>query len=154
VNINNVDARGDFEATASMYRRRKTQVSFALLPLVAVWIVLVLYRAPAALMIITFVGILTVGFLSDRMLPELTCPACKLDANCEPVRFCPECGASDLQKKGQDKYFLAWPRCRGCGKALRIGKGGRRQYRIHFCTRCGAYLDEEGIECRTRGWRQ
>jgi hypothetical protein len=152
VNGDNVDARGDFEATACLYRRRKILVGLALMPLVVVWIGLCLYRAPAVLIIITFAAILSAALFSDRLLPELICPACKLDVNCEPVRFCPECGASELQKKGEDKYFLAWPRCQGCGKVLGVGKGGRRQYRVRFCTRCGAYLDEEGIECRTRGW--
>jgi hypothetical protein len=149
VNNSNVDVRGDFEATASMYRRRKIQVGFALLSLVVLWFGLGLYHASALVIVIAFVAILSAAVLSDRVLPELICPACKLDANCQPVQFCPECGAKELQKKGEDKYFLAWPQCRSCGKVLRVGKGGRRQYRIRFCTRCGACLDEQGIDCRT-----
>jgi Zn finger protein HypA/HybF involved in hydrogenase expression len=79
-------------------------------------------------------------------MPRLMCPDCKLDAETEFVRFCPECGSNDVQIKGEGKYFLFWPRCRACAKELsRSAKGNRRRYKIRFCTRCGAYLDKDGL---------
>jgi hypothetical protein len=96
-----------------------------------------------ALIVFAFVA---VSICSRKAMPRLVCPVCKLDAETEFVRFCPECGSDEVQTKGDDKYFLLWPRCRACGKELsRSGKGNRRLYRIRFCTRCGAYLDEEGL---------
>jgi rRNA maturation endonuclease Nob1 len=144
VNSENIDLRAQFEATASTYRRRKLQLQFALVPLLLVWFGLLFYRGPAVVLAITFLVFTAGVIIGQRALPKLICPACKRASDCEPVRFCPECGSGKLQKKGEDKYFLTWARCQACGKQLSVRKGGRR-YRIRFCTRCGGYLDETGL---------
>ncbi len=106
------------------------------------------YSGSPGIAALAFLVLVTAFIIEKRTRPKLICPACNLDSDCEPVRFCPECGSSKLRKKGDDnddKYFLTWPRCQECSKELSAGRGGRRQYEIRYCTRCGAYLDEEGL---------
>jgi hypothetical protein len=147
VNGRNKDFRERFADTASAYRKRNLQLGFILVPVVLVFWYLVFLVPSAAFLglLVFFVGFVVLVF-GKRTLPKLICPACELYTDGEIVRFCPECGSEDLQMKGDDKYFLVWPRCRSCGKQLsRKPKNGRRLYRVRFCTRCGAYLDEQGV---------
>src|SRR5262249_6255960 len=125
--------------------RRSLLGVVVLLPLLVVWFCIVFVGRIGWIAAPTF-GALMVGIIvSQRLLPKLICPACKLDSACEPVRFCPECGSEDLKKKGEDpKYFLSWPSCKSCGNTLSVGRRGRH-YRIRFCTRCGGFLDNEGF---------
>lgn len=143
----NRDARQQFAPTAAAYRRRRWQLGFAFVPLLLVFWSLIFFapKPPGfavAVFLIIFVGIL----FSKRITPKLICPVCQLDADCEIVRFCPECDSSELQvkEKDDDNYFLVWPTCKACKTELRKRKGGR-VYKIRFCTRCGAYLDERGL---------
>ena len=53
--------------------------------------------------------------------------------------YCPECGAGGTIEDG---FF--GQKCTACGKALRNGRGGR-SYKIRYCTRCGAHVDDEGV---------
>ena len=141
----NRDARQQFARTAAAYRRRRLQLMFLLFPLLlAFWYLAFFAKAPAfalLVFVIFFAGLL----LAKRIVPKLICPVCQLEADCEIIRFCPEC-SSELQMKtnGDDKYFLVWPTCKACKTELRKKKGGR-VYKIRFCTRCGAYLDERGV---------
>jgi predicted RNA-binding Zn-ribbon protein involved in translation (DUF1610 family) len=53
-------------------------------------------------------------------------------------QFCPECGASALKE--------GWlgEKCTACGKSLTRGRNGRH-YKIHYCTWCGAHVDDKGV---------
>ena len=79
-------------------------------------------------------------------LPKLICPACQermdpkgglLGKALGP--YCPECGEKDTIESG----FLG-PKCTACNNRLNTGKNGR-SYKIHFCTRCGTYVDDVGV---------
>ena len=147
VNSQNTDFRSRFAATASAYRKRNLQLGLISVPVVLVfWYLVFLGPSVAFLGLLFLIVAFAALFLVKRTLPKLVCPACELDTDGEIVRFCPECGSADLQTKGDDKYFLDWPRCRSCGKQLsKRARSDRRLYRVRFCTRCGAYLDEQGV---------
>jgi hypothetical protein len=146
MNSDNRDLRDRFAATVSAYRTRGVQVGFVLVALLLIFWYLVLFVPGATLLaVLTFLVLFTAMLFAKRSMPRLICPACECDTDEGAVRFCPECGSGELQKKGEDKYFLAWPRCRACGRELSRGRRGRRFYRIRFCTRCGAYLHERGV---------
>src|SRR5438874_1019671 len=83
--------------------------------------------------VLTFLVFFIAVIFGRRTVPKLIWPSCERDADSEIVRFCPECGSEELQKKGEGKYFLLWPRCRACGKELSRKRGGQRLYRISFC---------------------
>lgn len=82
---------------------------------------------------------LTIAILTVLMLPPLSCPNCsnRIDKGFGP--FCPECGAKSLDSSS---WFRA-PHCSTCSRELRNGKA--RHYRIRACTRCGLWLDKQGI---------
>ena len=142
--VANRDVREQFARTAAAYRRRRLHLAFLFVPLLLVFWYLVFFAKAPALAVpvfaICFAGLL----LAKRITPKLICPGCECDVDCETVRFCPECGSSDVQMKGDDHYFLLWPTCKTCKAELRKRKGGR-VYKIRFCTRCGAHLDERGV---------
>jgi hypothetical protein len=146
MNSQNSDFRKQFAGTASGYRKRHILLSFLFVPLLLLfWYVVVSVPQATSLVVLTF-GILFVAvLLGRRTIPKLICPGCKRDTDCAIVRFCPECGSAELRLKGEDGYFLVSPRCQACGKELGRKTQGRRLYKICFCTRCGAYLDEDGI---------
>jgi hypothetical protein len=77
-----------------------------------------------------------VGFITRLRCPRLICPACSADTCSHIDHYCPECGSSHLT----DRSIIFGTRCSGCGKQLKNGS-----YTIHFCTNCGAYLDEKGF---------
>jgi predicted amidophosphoribosyltransferase len=85
-----------------------------------------------------FASIIAVAVLWMAWLPRLACPSCSKDLDSEPENFCPECGQPSL-KRG----WLA-PRCFGCGRSLGRGRGGR-SYRVRYCPRCDARLDDRGV---------
>src|SRR5690242_3713879 len=101
-------------------------MSAVLVPVIVVGFGLILYHFSALVVVAAFIALATVAIIGRQTLPKLICRSCKLESDCEPVRFCPECGSGELKKRGDDKYFLAWPRCRGCGKELSTRKGRRR----------------------------
>ncbi len=142
----NSDLRQQFAVTAALYRAR----SFRLLVFFALVLVfgflVVLPSQSIGLNIFWLIALLTTSVISWRVIPRLSCPACQLSlrACAEIIQFCPECGSKDIQRKGGDNYFLIWPRCRACGQQL-ARQRRRPLYRIRFCTRCGAYLDDEGV---------
>jgi len=146
VSSENRDFRDRFADRASAYRRRVVQLRFVLVPLLlAFWYVV--FFAPAARMlgVLAFVTFFVALVFSKRTMPKLICPACERDTDGEILRFCPECGSHEVLKKGDDKYFLLWPQCKACGKKPSRRKGHQRLYKIRFCTRCGAHLDERGV---------
>jgi hypothetical protein len=145
VNKEAKDRRSAFAEGASAFRKRNIQLTLVLVPLLLVfW-----YAAAVSntrLLIPVFIIALVVIIVGKFTLPKLLCPSCDLSLDTDIVRFCPECGSEELVKKGEEKYFLLWPRCRACGKELARKRGGRRCYLIRFCTRCGAFLDQQGIK--------
>jgi hypothetical protein len=147
VNRENRDLRPQFSDTAAAYRRRGVQLSFILVTLMLLFWFVRLFIPGARLLALLVVLAFSIAVLFGKLtLPKLICPMCKAAADGEIIKFCSECGSDKLQRKGEDKYFLPWPRCHACGKDLsRSTKGNRRLYRIRFCTRCGAFLDERGL---------
>jgi hypothetical protein len=85
-----------------------------------------------------FMLCIVAGIITILLAPKLRCPTCGADAGGDPEVYCPECGNSPLS----EKWFLARS-CNSCGRSLVRGKN--RQYRVRFCTSCGAYLDENGV---------
>lgn len=147
MNSETKDCSALFENVASAYRKRNAQLA-AVGALLLLLFLYVLLRFPKASFV--QVGIVLTFILGaawgKRAFPRLTCPSCNLETDTEFVRFCPECGSPDVQRKGEGKFFLLWPRCRACGKEIsRSVKGHRRLWRIRFCTWCGAFLDARGV---------
>ena len=70
----------------------------------------------------------------------LKCPRCAGNLGGEIRRFCPTCGDPDIERAG---VFRA-ARCRECNVFLHRTKRGR-SYRVHACTHCGIWLDDEGL---------
>ena len=144
--VRNEDVRERFARTASAYRRRRAQLGLVLVPLVIVfWYSVLFHPKPPWFAAPVFIVFFAALLLGKRILPKLICPTCARDADREIVRFCPECGSSELQMKDDEKHFLLWPTCKACGQELSKKRGGQRLYKIRFCTRCGAYLDERGL---------
>ena len=78
------------------------------------------------------------GILLYFTLPSLLCPGCGGRADGAFGPFCPECGSAGLQRPR-----VSAARCNRCERA--IGSGVVRNYRIRFCTHCGALLHREGV---------
>ena len=135
----NQDCRVRFAETAFAHRKQGRLVYFVVVPLM----LLFWYLGANVLAVLTFVVLFGVIVYANLSLPKLTCPACELNADCDFVRFCPECGSEKVQTK-EEKFFLERPRCDSCSAVLGRKKG-ERLFKIRFCTRCGAYLDENGV---------
>lgn len=71
--------------------------------------------------------------------PRLVCPGCSNEIEGSFGRYCPECGSQQLRPGG----VFRSPRCTGCGKSMRRGRG--RHYKIRACTHCGLMLDDRGL---------
>ena len=70
----------------------------------------------------------------------LKCTECGSDLTEAKGTHCPGCGTRSLSADG-------WPRprwCATCGLRLLYGKGGRK-FKVHYCSDCGAHLDERGV---------
>jgi hypothetical protein len=83
------------------------------------------------------VALVALSLIIFFTLPSLICPACGRSADGFD-RYCPCCGAAGLEPKP----FLG-TRCNACGKAM--GRYKYRNYKIRFCTHCGALLDAAGV---------
>jgi hypothetical protein len=80
-----------------------------------------------------------VGFGLSITAPSLVCPGCGNDMTYMFGRYCPECGADDLNRA---RWFRV-TKCTACGKTLRWTK--HQRYKIRARTHCGLALDEEGL---------
>ena len=95
MSIKNRDVRGRFAETASAYRKRRLQLYFIVVPLM----LLFWYLGSNLLAFLTFLALFAVMVCGKLSLPKLTCPACELNAECEFVRFCPQCGSEEVQTR-------------------------------------------------------
>ena len=83
------------------------------------------------------VALVALSLIIFFTLPSLICPACGRSADGFD-RYCPSCGAAGLKPRP----FLG-TRCSACGKGM--GSYKYRNYKIRFCTHCGALLDPAGV---------
>jgi hypothetical protein len=123
-------SRGGIVATSKSVRRAFS-VQFSAVCLHACFIATGLLGSLHSLCIVT-------AMITGMLAPSLRCPTCRRNAERELERYCPECGGSPLEE-----YRLFARRCTSCHK--RLSRGKRRNYRVRFCTNCGAYLDAEGV---------
>ncbi len=135
------DLREEFKPTAEEYRRISAILKWPIYIGFAFW---ALFFVPK-LKVYAFPGFAfcLVGALIISLfwLPKLICPGCggNMDQQYQKLgTFCPECGEATV-KKG---WLL--PKCTACGKSLARGRGGRN-FKIHYCTWCGARVDNEGV---------
>ena len=138
------DQHKEFEPIAIKFRQRwRIFTAFLLLGVVSFIIASIVSLSSSAksgwfigfYMLCILLGLITVFFF----FPKLRCPKCSSDAALGPDFYCPECGGSHLSKPN----FFFGRKCGDCGKSLRNGRS--RNYRIHYCQNCGAYLDEQGL---------
>jgi predicted RNA-binding Zn-ribbon protein involved in translation (DUF1610 family) len=81
---------------------------------------------------------LSAGFMLFMSFPpNLHCPSCGEDLENDAGRFCPECGAESVSPP----TWLGYRKCTACQQAL----SGIRRHKIHACTHCGFWLDDEGF---------
>jgi predicted RNA-binding Zn-ribbon protein involved in translation (DUF1610 family) len=141
------DYRDVFGPTADEYRRVSRILRWPPLVGLAFWPLLLIPKTSAyagyrLCGIIGFVLCIVCPLIASLVwLPRLRCPACqeKMEAQSGSLgTYCPECGQAALEES-----FLG-QKCTACGKSLRNGRGGR-SYKIRFCTRCGAHVDDEGV---------
>ena len=83
------------------------------------------------------IALVFAGLITFFTLPRLRCPDCQKSAE-DFDRFCPVCGADGLQR-----YQITAAKCGCCKRTLGYNK--TRNYRIHFCTHCGEFLDRQGV---------
>ena len=83
------------------------------------------------------VALVALSLLIFFTLPRLACPACGRSAD-GFADYCPACGAAGLKRR-----WLMGTRCNACNRSL--GSYKYRNYKIRFCTHCGALLDNAGI---------
>jgi hypothetical protein len=83
------------------------------------------------------VALVVAGLASFFTLPRLRCPDCGKSAEDFDV-FCPVCGTAGLES-----YQSTAAKCGCCKRTL--GHYKTRNYRIHFCTHCGDFLDRRGV---------
>jgi ribosomal protein S27E len=88
-----------------------------------------------------FFGFFGIYVLLYYFLFKPVCPACKRNADVTVRTFCPLCGSNKINFGG----FMRSTECLSCGEILRQGKGGRRLYKVRYCTHCGIFLDAQGI---------
>jgi hypothetical protein len=138
-----IDLREEFKATADEYRRvvRLLQFSWIIGAAFLLLLPTTMYRGYG------IAGIALCGaaalMVSLVWLPKLICPGCHEDMDKDgsfaaPGQFCPECGEAAI-KKG-----WLFPKCTACRKTLTRGRGGR-DYKIRYCTRCDAHVDDRGL---------
>lgn len=141
------DFRTEFKPTADEYRRVSKFLMMGFLLLIPFGILA--WKVPGfrAIGIAGFAMCIAAPLIGSLVwLPKLICPGCqkRLDQNPGFLGragigdFCPECGAAAV-KRG---WF--YPKCMSCGKALSRGRNGRN-FKIHYCTWCGAHVDDKGL---------
>jgi hypothetical protein len=129
-----------FSVSARGYRRSGRIAGFTMVgALVCVVLGLLLPKSMIGWTIggflLCWLAVVSISLLSARLL----CPSCHNPIDGGFGTYCPECGARGLLHGG----WLRAPHCSSCGRDLRCGKG--RCYRIHVCTHCGLWLDDEGL---------
>lgn len=133
------DCREEYQATATLYLKRKRLLSYLRWGAVACWLVVGAYDLQRA----GLAGFLVVVFLTFFggmiFLPKLRCPACTHDLETSPVTYCPQCGGPAVRRS---KHGASG--CSLCLANFNYGKGGRR-YKVRHCHACGSRVHEEGL---------
>lgn len=142
------DLREEFRPIVARFRPRR--LTYLVCTLIAVPTGLVGLASagilPWALIILLFFPLTLVLVMLG---PRLRCPACSGDVSATDIH-CPECGASPLKEEWSRGGVGGTRRvhdCDGCGK--RIRHGARHNFRTHYCTHCGAFLDDVGVSSRS-----
>jgi hypothetical protein len=137
----NRDCREEFKSTAMAYRQRSRAFSIFAWVGLAFWL---LWFVPTMreIGVAGFLVCWTIGFFGSFILLKKICPACQKDIDQCAGRFCPECGAHAIKKRGF--WAIGFPQCEACEKKLVRGRGGRR-YKLRFCRNCGAHVDDDGL---------
>jgi len=135
-----IDARDEFRAVATVYRRRKRLASFIILPIFA-FAGFAMFFLPSVYAIAGGVCFIVLAVVADAFTPKLDCPVCRKKTDSELDQFCPACGHASIMKPSKSR---SWPKCSNCGKQL-VRARGSAYYSICFCTHCSAHLDDEGV---------
>jgi len=139
--------RDAFRSTADGYRRFHRRAAAWIIGGIAgvVWLAVLLgillpkSSLPSSV-VICFVILGSIAALAlAKREPRLVCPGCTHGMEDGLGRYCPECGAPQLQPGG---WFRS-PCCAACKRSLHRNKG--RRYKIRACTHCGLTLDEAGL---------
>lgn len=135
------DCRDAFHPSAARYRRFDSiYVGLRVVATVSILLALVVPHPLKSWMIGVVILCLVLTPLGWLLTPSLRCPACMGDtAQRSFGRHCPECGGC-LRHRGS----LQGPECSSCGKGYWSARKGRG-YLIHYCTHCGAGLDDQGV---------
>lgn len=75
---------------------------------------------------------------------RLACPGCRQRLFDRFGPFCPECGSRALGVPDPCDLVPIHP-CAACGQRFRWGNGAKL-FRLHFCSHCGMFLHEHGLE--------
>jgi len=147
--LTSTDLRAQFRAVADRTRRVRTRCDRMMVIALSCMVVAIVFMFfPAsryhyvgnAAFGLFFVLFMSSAAISGFSMPKLVCPQCANNLLGDVDEFCPECGSQQIKRGG----FFAAPRCLSCKRSLRRNKG-RPQYKIRACTRCGAWLDDEGL---------
>jgi hypothetical protein len=133
--------RDAFRSTAAGYRRHGRIAAWCFGGfLCCILLVLVLRKSsPPWFAMVPALVCWIAGFVAMMSAPRLVCPGCSNKMDINLGRYCPECGAPQLQPGG---WFRS-PRCGSCDRPMRRNK--TRGYKIRACTHCGLMLDEAGL---------
>lgn len=134
------DYREEFKATLNTHRNRKQVFWFVVLVGTICWLLVPSFRRFRVAGVLVFWAI---GFIGGTFLLRLVCPACHKNLEGGSGRFCPACGANAIDKPGF--WSLGISQCGVCGAKLSKGKGGRRNYKLRFCTQCGVHVHDKGL---------
>ena len=127
-----------FQPAASRYRRRLGRVVAALAAgFVLSALSLVVPDSLLKWLAVPAVGLIALGLILFFSLPVLPCPACGRSAD-GFAGYCPSCGAAGLKWS-----WITGAHCAACGGTF--GRYKYRNYKIRFCTHCGALLDRAGV---------
>ena len=133
------DQRAPFRMVAASHRHDSQMFSAGLLAAISPPLLMSIlhFDIPVwAVVICALVGVWAI--IGLFRIPRLQCPACSEKILGSHGRYCPECGGQSLSAG-----FMLNCQCANCGKYLNRAKG--RNYRVRYCTGCGAYLDEKGL---------
>jgi len=142
------DLRSQFSPIANSFRRHRSRslCFLGVLAVAALGLILLEYRALGGL---TFIlGYIAFAIYAARS-PQLMCPGCSRNVDIARLEgYCPQCGAPESIPRRNvltPPWNKNYPKCSKCETKFNAGRAGKRIYRVHFCTHCGAFIDEHGV---------